>query len=49
MALAVAYWFPGKVILCVTLVVSRRSESTGKQAATSQYPPPTLIFTQDHF
>jgi hypothetical protein len=37
MALAVAYWSPGKVILCVTLVVSRRSDLLESK------PPPLSI------
>jgi len=48
MALALICWFPGKVILSVTLVVSRRSESTGMQAATFHCPLRMLIFTLDH-
>ena len=45
MTQALTYWFPGKVILSVTLVVSRRSESTGKRAVTSQCPLRMLIFS----
>ena len=44
MTQALIYWFPGKVILSVTLVVSHRSESTGMQAVTSHCPPRMLIF-----
>ncbi len=45
MALAARYWFPGKIILNVTLGVSRRLESTGTQAVIFQCPPRMAIIS----